>query len=211
MTTAINPIPGYRRNALGHLVPEGEVPEHEKLRDEVTRELAAEAEELSRRLTAFKKKALGDIAGLVQLAAERHEVKLGGEKGNITITSYDGSYKILRTYAEVVQFTESVEAAKALIEECMSNWSEGANSHLRVLVQAAFRSNRNGDLKTGRVIELLSYPIDDPDWQRGMQALREAIQVTGRAVYVRVYKREPNSKQYRPIPLDIAAVGGPSQ
>lgn len=197
---------GYMRNAAGHLVPEDQVREHDKLRDQVARELAQEAEALHERLKAFKAKALAEIADLVAIAAERYEVHLGGKKGNVTVTTYDGQYKVQRSYAERVTFTEELEAAKELINDCILRWSEGANPHIRALVDRAFRTDSKGQIKTTAVLELLRLEIDDEGWQRAMEALKDSIQSAGTAVYVRVYKRIGDSDQYRPLALDLAAV-----
>ncbi|KAB7624346.1 DUF3164 family protein [Alkalilimnicola sp. S0819] len=198
--------PGYLRNAAGHLVPEDQVREQDKLRDQVARDLAIEAEQLNERLRTFKARALADIADLVQVAAERYHVRLGGKKGNVTITSYNGEYKVQRAYAERIAFSEELEAAKELLNQCIERWSQGANPHIRVLVDRAFRTDTKGQIKTTAVLELLRLEIDDEQWQRAMEALRDSIQTTGTAVYVRVYKRIGDSDQYRPLPLDLAAV-----
>ena len=81
---------GYMKNALGHLVPRANVREQDLMRDDVARSLAGEASVLNKALTAFKKKALGDIADLVKIAGERYDVVLGGKKGNVCINTYDG-------------------------------------------------------------------------------------------------------------------------
>lgn len=197
---------GYMRNTSGHLVPEDQVREHDKMRDQVARELAAEAEDLHARLAAFKRKALSDINDLVTIAGERYGVKLGGQKGNVTAATYDGSHKVLRSYAERVRFTEEIEAAKALINQCIVRWSQGANGNIRALVDRAFRTDGQGQLKTGAVLELLRLEIEDDEWVRAMEALKDSIQTAGTAVYIRVYKRVGDSDQYQAIPLDLAAV-----
>lgn len=198
--------PGYMRNASGHLVPEHQVREQDKLRDDVARDLALEAEELNARLTAFKARALGDIADLVSIAAERYGVRLGGKKGNVTASTYDGQYKVMRSYAELVTFTEELEAAKELINDCILRWSEGANPHIRALVDRAFRTDSQGQIKTAAVLELLRMEIHDDGWQRAMTALKDSIQSAGTSVYIRVYKRLGDSDQYRQVPLDLASV-----
>ncbi|WP_025129701.1 DUF3164 family protein [Pseudomonas sp. PH1b] len=197
---------GFVRNAIGHLVPVDQVREHDKLRDCVARDLGTEAEQLSAALARFKKKALADVADLVAVSSERYGVTLGGQKGNVSITTYDGEFKIERAYADKVVFTEEILAAKELINQCISAWSEGANSHLRVLVDRAFRANRQGQLMVKDVLSLLRVEIDDPDWKRAMQALKDSIQVNGTAVYIRVYKRQGNTDQYLPINLTLAGV-----
>ena len=191
---------GFVKNAAGHLVPEHQVREHDKLRDQVAGDLAKQAVAISEALGAFKAKALGAIS------AEKYQVKLGGKKGNVSIVTYDGRYKIERAMAERITFTEEILAAKELIDQCIRKWSEGADQHLRILVDRAFRANRQGQIKTGDVLSLLRVEIDDPDWQRAMEALKDSIQVNGTAVYIRVYQRVGNTDRYEPISLDIAKV-----
>ncbi len=196
---------GYMENSAGHLVPIDQVREQDMMRDQLARDLAERAEALSAELQAFKEQALHDIQDLVRITAERYGVTIGGEKGNVSVTSYDGRYKIERATAERLAFTEELHAAKDLIDQCIEKWSEGANPHLRSLVDRAFRTDRQGNLKTHAVLELLRLEIDDEDWKQAMAALRDSIQTTGTAVYVRAYRRD-ESGRYQAIPLDLAAV-----
>lgn len=197
---------GYMKNALGHLVPRANVREQDLMRDEVARSLAGEASALNKALAAFKKKALGDIADLVKIAGERYDVVLGGKKGNVCINTYDGKYKVQRSVADRIQFTEEIEAAKGLINQCIARWSEGANDNIRAIVNRAFSKDTKGQLKTAAVLDLMRLEIDDGEWKRAMEAIRDSIQTTGTAIYVRVYERIGDSDQYKAIPLDLAAV-----
>lgn len=197
---------GYMKNAQGHLVPRANVREQDLMRDEVARSLAGEASVLNKALAAYKKKALGDIADLVKIAGERYDVVLGGKKGNVCINTYDGKYKVQRSVADRIQFTEEIEAAKALINQCIARWSEGANDNIRAIVDRAFSKDTKGQLKTASVLDLMRLDIDDDEWKRAMEAIRDSIQTTGTATYVRVYERIGDSDQYKAIPLDLAAV-----
>jgi aminopeptidase N len=182
------------------------VREQDLLRDEVARALAAQALALNTALTTFKARALNDIADLVKIAGERYDVQLGGKKGNVSVTTYDGGFKIVRSVASLIAFTEELEAAKELINACIDRWSSGANPNIRMLVDRAFRTDTKGQVKTSAVLELLRLETDDEEWRRAMEALRDSIHTTGTATYVRVYQRIGDSDQYRPIPLDLAAV-----
>lgn len=197
---------GYMKNAAGHLVPRDHVREQDLLRDDVARGLADRAVSLSHELKQFKVRALTEIADLVTISAERYKVSIGGEKGNVTVTTFDGQYKIVRAYSERITFTEEIEAAKALINQCIIRWSEGANDNIRALVDRAFRTDSKGQIKMAAVLELLRLEIKDDEWLRAMQAIRDSIQSTGTAVYVRVYERVGESEQYRAVPLDLATV-----
>lgn len=201
------PVPaGYVRNGAGHLVPEHQVREHDKLRDQVALELSGMALSINTLLVDFKKKALADIDDLIAISHERYGVTIGGKKGNASITTYDGRFKVERQMAERLTFTEEILAAKELIDRCIRKWSEGADQHLRVLVDRAFRANKQGQIKTGDVLSLLRIEIDDPDWKLAMEALKDSIQVNGTAVYIRVYQRVGETDRYEPINLNIAAV-----
>jgi hypothetical protein len=197
---------GYMQNAAGHLVPLEQVREADLLRDQVARDLAAAARDLSAQLAAFKQKALADIADIVALAGERYGVVMGGKKGNVQIDSYDGRYRVSRQVAERIAFTEELEVAKELINRCIIRWSEGANPQIRALVDRAFRTDSKGQIKTAAVLELLRLEITDDEWSRAMSAIRDSILSTGTAIYVRVYERIGMTDQYRRIPLDIASV-----
>lgn len=197
---------GYMKNALGHLVPEANVREQDKLRDQVVRELVTHAINANAQLVTLKKKALGDIDDLVKIAGERYGVTMGGKKGNISISTYDGKYKVQRAVADVLQFTEEMEAAKVLIMACIKRWSQDANPHISALVSRAFAPGRNGQLKTSAVLDLLRIDIDDAEWKKAMDALKDSIHASGTAVYVRIYERIGDSDQYKAIPLDLADV-----
>lgn len=205
MKSAIAAVPdGYMRNASGHLVPIEQVREQDKLRDQVARELSTRALALAVALKEFKQAALADIADLVTISGERYGVELGGKKGNVTVTTYDGRFRIQRAHADLISFTEELEAAKALINNCIERWSEGANPHIRVLVDRAFRTDTKGQIKTAAVLELLRLEIEDEEWQRAMEAIKDSIQSTGTAVYIRVYQRVGETDRYDPIVLDLA-------
>jgi hypothetical protein len=206
-TQHINPVPeGYKRNAAGHLVPEANIKEQDLLRDDLVNTLAAKAIVLHDALTVFKKLALTEIADLVTVAGDRYGVNLGGKKGNVSLLSFDGRFKVSRQYREVVAFTEEIEAAKALIDSCLERWSEGADIKIKAVVSQAFRTNTKGEIKTGKVLDLMRMDIDDEEWTRAMNALKDALQSVGTAVYVRLYERVGESDNYRPISLDIASL-----
>ncbi|MGU3349932.1 DUF3164 family protein [Pseudomonas monsensis] len=197
---------GFVRNAVGHLVPVDQVREQDKLRDQVAIGLSQEAKALSMALKNFKKKALGDVADLISIAGERYGVQMGGKKGNVTIASYDGKFKVVRSYADRLAFTEEMEVAKVLVYDCIKAWSKGADNHLMAIVDRVFSPNRNGQIKTSDVLDLLRLEIDDTGWKSAMQAVKDSILVSGSSVYIRVYERINGTDEYRAIPLDLAAV-----
>lgn len=205
---AVNEIPaGYMKNGQGHLVPEANVRDIDKQREQVVRELTEEAEQLSRQMAAFKRKVADSVQAHVELAADRYGVMLGGKKGNVSLLSYDGALKVQRAYSDRIDFDEGLVAAKALVDECLEKWSNGANENLRTLVDRAFDVDKKGKVNTQLLLSLLRYDIQDNDWSRAMDALRDSITVVSSAVYFRFYRRRDDaSEQYDPILLDFAAL-----
>lgn len=202
----MNGIPeGYMRDGCGNLIAVENIKPIDMARHELVCEIAAKAQSLHEQLATLKECVLADLDAFVDLSAERYGVKLGGKKGNVTLESFDGMYRVERQFSEYLTFDEGLQAAKALIDACLQEWSQNTNANLRTLVDHAFRVNKKGKLNTGAILGLRRLAIEDDRWQRAMQAISDCITVTGTCTYVRVHKRDANGK-YTLIPLDLAAV-----
>lgn len=197
---------GYRADAKGCLVPESMIKPIDRARDELVRELAAQARIVSASLRAFKSRVFSDINAFVDLSAEEYGVSLGGKKGNLTLYTFDGAFKVQVAIAEHMVFDERLQAAKHLVDECITDWSKGSRDEIKVLVQSAFATDKEGKINTGRVLGLRRLDIRDEKWLRAMKAIGESLQVVGSKEYVRFYERIGSTDQYQPISLDIAAV-----
>lgn len=197
---------GYRRDAQGRLVHEEQIKPVDKLRDELVLGLVEQARVTSAALSQFKAQAFGDIEAFVDLSAEQYGAKLGGRKGNVSLLSFDGRYKIQRAIQESISFDERLQAARALIDECLHEWTADARPELATLVNDAFRVDTKGEIRTARVLALRRLDISDERWLRAMEAIGDACQVVGSKSYIRVYERIGDSDQYRAISLDIAGV-----
>jgi hypothetical protein len=196
---------GYRKDAQGRLVPETLISPIDRTRDELVIELAQAAEKASADLGEFKRRAFDEVAAFVALSAEQYGVKRGGRKGNVTLYSYDGAYKLIIALADRMVFDERIQAAKALIDDCINEWAETSRDEIKVLVQSAFDVDKEGKINVGKVLALRRLDIKDEQWQRAMKAISDSLQVVGSKPYVRFYKRV-GEDQYEPIPLDVAAV-----
>jgi hypothetical protein len=195
---------GYRQAADGNLVPIAKIKPIDLARDELVQEIVSKARDLNGIMTDFKTDTFADIAAFVQLSAEQYGAKLGGEKGNVTLYSFDGKYKIQRAMSENIVFDERLQAAKALIDACINKWSEGINDNIHVLVNDAFRVDKEGKISTGRVLGLRRLNITDPEWLSAMNAISESLQVIGTKAYIRIYEREGEGDKYVPLSLDLA-------
>ena len=158
------------------------------------------------RLAEFKQQVWEEIQAFVdESAKDSGAKKLGGKKGNITLTSFDGRYKLIVAVNDGILFNEKLQIAKQLIDECIGKWSKNARPELKVLVDDAFNVGKNGLVSTGKVLGLRRLNITDATWRRAMDAITESIQVVSSKTYMRFYERQ-DDESYKQIPLDVASL-----
>ncbi|MCW8856999.1 MAG: DUF3164 family protein [Kangiella sp.] len=199
-----NDLVGYLQNAQGHLVPTEQVDEYDQMRDQLVKEIVGQAQIVQKVLKDFKTKSMDDIQGFVELSAERYEVSLGGKKGNVTLTSYDGKYRIVRSIGEYLQFDERLSVAKELVDQYINDKIQGVDGDLAKLVRGAFKVDKDGRISTQRVLGLRSIGIKDDKWMKAMNIISDSVHVANTKAYVRVYERVGNSDEYKQIPLNVA-------
>jgi len=197
---------GYQLRADGALIPENLIKPIDQLRDQTIAGIVERAKRLSAELAAFKGAAFSDIETFVATSLEEYGVRVGGAKGNLTLVSFDGRFKVVRQVQERVAFDERLQAAKALIDECITSWSKGSRDEIKVLVNGAFQVDQEGKISTGRVLGLRRLAIKDETWQRAMLAISDSVRVLGSKPYIRVYERAAGSDEYVPVVLDLAGV-----
>ncbi|MEW6463759.1 MAG: DUF3164 family protein [Pseudomonadota bacterium] len=205
--TEKNQVPeGFRLDAQGRHVPESMIKPLDLMRDELVMAIVSKTQELNLALADFKAKVFGEVDALVAVAADEYGAKLGGAKGNVTLFSYDGRYKVVRAKADNIRFDERLQGAKALIDECLQEWVKGSRPEIITLINDAFKVDQAGNIRTGSVLALRRLEITDERWIRAMQAISDAVTVVTTSSYVRVYERVGDTDRYEPISLDIAKV-----
>ena len=194
---------GFRLNALGHAVPESQVKDIDKLRDEVVLKIVEAAKEMQGHMATYKATSMATVADFIDLSASEFGVKFGGTKGNVSLMSFDGKYKVQRSIGEHRVFYERIQAAKVEIDECIQRWSIGSSDQIKALVELSFKVNKQGYIDVNQVLSLRQLNIDDTDWREAMDAIADSIQVMGSTPYLRVYERQDDGV-YKQISLDIA-------
>ncbi|MBS0367602.1 MAG: DUF3164 family protein [Proteobacteria bacterium] len=199
---------GYMADSAGRLVPIETIRPIDIERDKLVRDIVAKTKALNLALAQFKGAVFGDIEAFIDLSAEQYGVALRGAagKGNVSLASFDGRFKVQRAVAEAITFDERLLAAKTLIDECITDWTADSRPELRAIINNAFQVDKAGKINTGRVLGLRRLDIADTRWKDAMRAIGEAVQVVGSKSYVRVYERIGDSEQYQSIALDVASV-----
>lgn len=205
-TTTAPVVPeGYMQNAKGHLIPISKVKPIDKLRDEVVKDMIAIAIKQRADMRLAKNKLFDTFNDFVALSAQEYDVQMGGKKGNTSLLSFDGKYKIQLAIAENTVFDERLQVAKHLIDECLTDWTKDSNDNIKALINQAFQVDKEGKVSTSRVLALRSLDINDAKWDRAMDAISDAIQVTDTKEYIRFYERDEQGA-YHQISLDFSNV-----
>ncbi len=196
---------GYMMNGVGHLVPIESIKEIDLTRDEFVKGVVAKAGEVSEFLNQFKNQLAGDMQAFLELSAEKYGADLGGARGNLSLTSFDGRYKVLRAVSERIDFDERLQAAKELVDACLREWSRDSGPELRALIESAFQVDKKGRINAKRILSLRALKIEHPTWKQAMDAIGDAVTVVGSSTYYRIYERDDEGN-YNQISLDFSGV-----
>ncbi len=206
MNMQANNADQFRRNAKGHLVPVEQIKDIDRLRDDLVQEVIGKVTALQEEMRRVKAQISTEVEAFLELSAREYDTNYGGKKGNVTLSSFDGQYRIVRAVADHLAFDERLQVAKELIDQCIHEWTAGSSSEVQALVEHAFQTDSAGKISTARVLGLRSLNIKNEKWQQAMQAIMDSIQVTGSKSYLRFYERQGEDGAYRQISLDVAAL-----
>ncbi|MBW8883062.1 MAG: DUF3164 family protein, partial [Asticcacaulis sp.] len=173
--------------------------------DECVRKIVCYATPLAAQVARFREHCFDDVDAFIGLVNQEYGMKAGGTKGNLTLMSFDGCLKVQIAIADHIAFGPELQAAKALVDECLKDWTDGARSELRALVERAFQVDREGRINRNELLSLRRLEFEDPRWQEAMRALTDSIRVVGSKRYVRVYRRPDCQANWQPISIDLAS------
>ncbi len=196
---------GMMLDRKGRFVPERLVEPHDLEMDAFVKALVGEAKDHQQRLREFKGKAFGDCHAFLDLLAEKYKRKVGGQKGNVSFSTFDGKLQVQISVQNSVAFGPELQIAKDLIDECLTDWAKDANDNLKVVVNDAFDVDKEGNLNTGRILSLRRIAIEDERWQEAMAAIGDSILIQSTKPYIRFREKDSNEK-WQNIPLDLAAL-----
>lgn len=199
-----NKIPnGYMEDSKGRLIPVEKVQPIDLERDQLVKQVIADAKAVSKSITELKKDTMDELDAFLKNAAKNYKTKFGGKKGNLTLYSFDGRFKITHTVSDRITFDERLQIAKQLVDECISKWSKGSNENIKLLVNDAFYVDKQGKINKEKILGLRRLKIRDSKWKQAMQAIDDSIQVVDSKPYIRCYERT-EAGDYKQINLDMA-------
>ena len=179
------------------------VKDADKLEDTTVRKLMFYADELSEQIARFKGHAFEDVGEFINILKEDHGAERGGQRGNVTLTSYDGCLRVIISVADLLEFGPEINVAKGLFDECVSAWAVDSGPEIRTLITRAF-SMDGGKYNRAELFSLLRLNIDDPKWQAAKGALQDAIRTTGTKEYIRFQRRDTSQGKWETVTIDLA-------
>jgi len=194
----------HRTDAKGSLVPIALVKPRDLLQDEIARKIMGYAIALSEQITRFKAHVAEDIQVFEEVLALEYDAKIGGPKGNKSLMSYDGLFRVSVRTADKYEYGPELETAKSLVDECMNDWASDARDELKVIVTEAFNVNKEGNVSRAALLRLKKWDIKDERWLRAMDAINDAEREVGKATYFHCHRRVTTDAPWEAITIDLA-------
>lgn len=195
----------YMFDSRGGLTPAELVKPQHQLEDQTVRKVMEYARDLSEQIARFKGHTFDDLSALDELLAEQYKVKRGGKKGNRTYMTLDGLNKVQVAMADQIDFGPELQQAKALIDECLKEWTDDGRAEIRAIVLRAFKVEKEGQINKSELFALLRLNITDERWVMAMGAIHDAIRITGSKQYFRFYERPDANARWKAVTIDLAS------
>lgn len=196
----------YMGDGKGGYQPIEHISAQDLLQDETVRKILGYGIELSDQIARFKEHTFDDLGAFEAVLAQEYDTTIGGKKGNKTLQTVDGLFKVQVQVSDHIDFGPELQIAKSLVDECLIEWSADARSEIRAIVADAFNTDKAGQINRSQIFMLLRREISDPRWIKAMQAIRDAMRVVGSKTYVRCYKRETFDAPWEAVTIDLAKV-----
>lgn len=191
----------------GSKIAFGDLKPRDQLAHELVMGLIPKVLELQAALAKFRDDSVGQVLAYRDMMMSDYGVKVGGTQGNISLRSECGRWLIKYQIQNTISFKGELEAAKALIFECLNEWTSQAGEELKEFVTRVFQLNSKGRIDTHEILGLSKMNITDERWLEAMRAIDDAVKRDFAATYINFYSVNPKTRVETRIPLDIAKLG----
>lgn len=188
----------------GKLFPEHVFRPERVLEHDLCLRLAERAKALRDLIAQEKATMISEIDAFKELLFAQYGVRVGGRRDGLQLHSSDQSVRAQVSVADAMTFGPELDAAKQLIDECLTDWTTDANANLRAVVMAAFDVGEGKKPRVDRILALRQFQFDDPRWKRAMEAIADALRVAYSRRYLRIYERANEDAPFVQIVLDMS-------
>jgi hypothetical protein len=187
----------------GQEIPAQYVPKLDKMRDRTARRILKKAEDLSKRLAAFKEEAITAADAVYDAMMAENKIRKNS-RGGYTITSFDKSVKIEISIQERIEFDDLIQVAQEKINEFLAEKTGGVDEDLRQIINLAFKTSK-GQMDVKRVLSLFKLNIHHKKWLEAMEILKKSISRNITKRYMRVWKKDA-AGEYKAVELNFSAL-----
>ncbi|KZN57634.1 hypothetical protein N473_07090 [Pseudoalteromonas luteoviolacea CPMOR-1] len=182
-------------NSRGYKVPVSKVTDSDKAQNAMVIKLVQRAKQLSLEHDEFKRSVYSQVNDFIADMAHSYDVEIGGKKGNITLTSYDGKSRVKVGVADNISFGPEILVAKELFLGVVNGLLDQLDDEAQLIkdiVMNAFETDKEGQYSKTKIMELRSkyrYSHKSDDWAAGMQAIDDAFIFGSTKTYVLFHER----------------------
>ena len=130
---------------------------------------------------------MDDIETFLDVSFEEFGVKRGGNKGNVSLISFDGTKKVQLAVGERISFDERLQVAKQLIDDYLKDLTKNSPDDIKTIITQAFQVDKEGNISTAKVLSLRRLDLTDHRWLEAMKAIAESVTVVDSKNYIRFY------------------------
>lgn len=203
--TMINGRP-HQSDPKGRWIDQEMIQPAHLLEDEAVRKVVEYAVLLQAQIARFRDHTIDDIASVKEMLAQEHGTTVGGEKGNISLTTFDGLLRVSVKIADLTEFGPELQLAKSKVTECLRTWSQGADAKLVAVVENAFQVDQAGQINRSNLLYLTRLNIEEPLWKEAMALIRAAERPMGTKEYVQIHRKARIGARWEHVAIDMSAV-----
>ncbi|CAN5440707.1 hypothetical protein BH10BAC5_BH10BAC5_27670 [soil metagenome] len=163
---------------------------------------------LQQKMQAEKALVLKEVSKFVEYAGKQsnYKKKYSAIKGNITLTDFTGCFQVEMKRHDLIFFDERLAIAKAIIDDLMVKWSEGAHPNMKQIISEAFKVDKKGNVNKAMILGICKLSINDPDWELAVKQIRESIDIKGTKDYIQFKRRNNPEEDFEAISLDFSSL-----
>lgn len=132
---------------------------------------------------------------------KKNVVLMDDWKGNLNITSFDGTKRIQIKQNEVIEHDEEIQLATQLISEVIHERTESMPD-IRAIIDEILRTNRNNQYSKSNLLKLKNIKIDDERWIKALDLIWQSMEVVARKQYT-MFQRKNKKGKFETVKLNI--------
>lgn len=183
-------------------IPYSYVRDEDRKRDKVANQVMTRVKRINKLIAKEKAEIQKLIGNYLQELAESY-----GEnwKGNATIKDFSDTIRIDVKVSDRITFDEKLQIAKQKVDECIKTWASGSSQKIKLLVDRAFKTDKQGKLNNKMLLGLRQLKINDDLWKEAMEILSDSISIVDSTEYYRFYRKDEKGKE-RAIEVNFSAM-----